>query len=271
MRVIGTMERGIMLIFIPLLTLSTDVLDKFVSAKQKYGKVRVFHLDELVDNAPTKYDAFLQTCYGLPIDTANTVFAFLSPHHLIRHPRSLKALLNAAENGSLRSVVMDEVHLHVQHGTSFREECRALTTQFFKPVFHPQGRTSTVRFLATSATIPAPYIPEIARLTTLRFPSASVIRGCVNEFEQRDIAMEQLVCNPSDFVRVGHERIIHFLKSEDGKAVCFCNSKFKSFHYVHEMERKLDEAGEDIDCFHIHGSLTKYEKFWRIRIFCENT
>jgi len=128
MRVIGTMERGIMLIFIPLLTLSADVLDKFVSAEQKYGKVRVFHLDELVDNAPEKYDAFLQTCYGLPIHTANTVFAFLSPHHLIRHPRSLKALLNAAENGSLLSVVMDEVHLHVQHGTLFCDECRALTT-----------------------------------------------------------------------------------------------------------------------------------------------
>ena len=36
------------------------------------------------------------------------------------------------------------------------------------------------------------------------------------------------------------------------------------------MERKLDEAGHEVDCFHIHGRLTKYEKCWRIQIFCEN-
>ena len=142
MRLIGTMERGVMLIFIPLLTLSADILDKFISTDQRYGKVGVVHLDEMVDNAPEEYESFLQTCILLPKDTANTIFAFLSPHHLVNHPRSLAAILRAAENGSLRSVVMDEVHLHVQHGTSFRHECRLLRTQFFRLVFHPTGRTS---------------------------------------------------------------------------------------------------------------------------------
>ena len=84
--------------------------------------------------------------------------------------------------------------------------------------------------------------------------------------------MEQVLCNISDYVRIGHEILLNFLQSDDhGEAVCFCNSKFKSFHYVREMERKLDESGDDIDCFHIHGSLSKYKKFWRIRIFCDNT
>lgn len=124
-----------MLIFIPLLTLSADVLDKFIFADQRFGKVRVYHLDELVDNAPEEYDSFLGACRNLSKDTANTIFAFLSPHHLINYPRSLDALLRAAEIGLLRSVVMDEVHLHVQHGTSFRK-CRALQTKFFKPIFH---------------------------------------------------------------------------------------------------------------------------------------
>ena len=101
-----------MLIFIPLLTLSADVLNKFISAEERFRKVRVFHLDELVDNAPEDYESFLQVCINLPKDTANTIFAFLSPHHLINYPRSLDALLRAADNGSLRSVVMDEVHLH---------------------------------------------------------------------------------------------------------------------------------------------------------------
>ena len=108
-----------MIIFILLLTLSADVLDKFVSADQRCGKVGVVHLDKMVDNAPDEYEAFIQTCHHLPKDTSNTVFVFLSPHHLINHPRSLAALLRAADNGTLCSVVMDKVHLHVKHGTSF--------------------------------------------------------------------------------------------------------------------------------------------------------
>jgi len=77
--------------------------------------------------------------------------------------------------------------------------------------------------------------------------------------------MEQLLCNNPDYVKVGHEILLDFLTSDNvGKAVCFCNLRAKSFHYVHEMERKLNDAGHEIDYFHIHGMLTKYEKFWRI-------
>ena len=37
-----------------------------------------------------------------------------------------------------------------------------------------------------------------------------------------------------------------------------------------EAERKCDEANIDSDAIHIHGSLSKHEKFWRIRLFCGN-
>ena len=270
MRVIGAIERGFVLIFIPLLTLSADVIAKFLCADERYGKVRVFHLDELVKDAPVQYESFLRLCNHLKKDTVHTIFTFLSPHHLINNPRSLAAVLHAAELGTLRTVIMDEVHLHVQHGTSFRSECRALKTKFFKPVFYPTGRQSNVGFLATTATMPAPYVADLVKLTGLKFPPNAIVRGSLDEFEQRDIKMEQIICNKSDYIRLGHQLILDFLSERTGKVVSFCNSKYKSFHYVSEAERKCDEANIDSDAIHIHGSLSKHEKFWRIRLFCGN-
>ena len=43
------MEQGIVLIVIPLLTLSADVMSKFTCADQRFGAVTVQHIDELSD------------------------------------------------------------------------------------------------------------------------------------------------------------------------------------------------------------------------------
>ena len=49
LRTIGVIEQGIVLICIPLLTLSADVMNKFTCANQNFGIVTVQHLDELFD------------------------------------------------------------------------------------------------------------------------------------------------------------------------------------------------------------------------------
>jgi hypothetical protein len=57
LQTLGVIERGIILIFIPLLTLSADVMSKFTCANQKFGSVPVQHLDELIDaNKQVYYD-----------------------------------------------------------------------------------------------------------------------------------------------------------------------------------------------------------------------
>jgi hypothetical protein len=49
-RMVGVLDRDVCLIFIPLLSLSADVMAKFQSAVQHYGSVRAYHLDEIYDN-----------------------------------------------------------------------------------------------------------------------------------------------------------------------------------------------------------------------------
>jgi hypothetical protein len=49
LRTLSVIERGIILIFIPLITLSADVMSKFMCANQQFGAVAIQHLDELFD------------------------------------------------------------------------------------------------------------------------------------------------------------------------------------------------------------------------------
>ena len=46
---LGVMERGIILIFIPLLTLSADVMPKFKCTNPHFGAVVIHHLDKIYD------------------------------------------------------------------------------------------------------------------------------------------------------------------------------------------------------------------------------
>ena len=59
-RTLGMMERGSVLMFIPLLTLSADVISKFTSADQRFGAVTVQHLDELYDGNKKFYHDLLK-------------------------------------------------------------------------------------------------------------------------------------------------------------------------------------------------------------------
>jgi hypothetical protein len=70
LRTLGVIKRGTILIFIPLLTLSADVMSKFTCANQKFGAFAVQHLDEL-------FDANI-----VDVRYQNVGFVF---HHLIDH------------------------------------------------------------------------------------------------------------------------------------------------------------------------------------------
>ena len=87
-RTLGMMEHGIVLIFIPLLTLFADVMSEFKCADQRYGAITIQHLDKLYDANRQVYKELLERCHGLLRSTTMTVFIFLSPQFLINHPEA---------------------------------------------------------------------------------------------------------------------------------------------------------------------------------------
>ena len=128
------------------------------------------------------------------------------------------------------------------------------STQFFVP-----------SVLATTATLPLDYRTSLFSLITAPVPIESVFRGSESDFANPDIELRQVICNKSDFVKVGLADTVLFLKSDPhGKCVIFTNSKIRSFRYLKAWESKLNKADVCTDLLHIHGSLKKHDKLWRI-------
>ena len=272
-RTVGAIERGIVLIFIPLLTLSADVMAKFTDALQQYGEITVHHLDELWDNNKSKYGEVLSRLRELRVDTTSTIFVFISPQFLVFHRDALQVMLGAIDRRVLRTIVLDEFHLHVQHGESFRHQIRHLRDIFFRPAMHPRSPNTFVpRLLATSATVPFDYPQGLGRLLTIDIPPRAIFRGSEQSFTQLDIKMEQIMCNKGDFVQYGLAKAVAFLQSDpDGKCVIFTNSRERAIHYTTELETKLNYGNVVSDVILIHGCLQKHDKFWRIRLFCSSS
>mmetsp|Transcript_28527 Transcript_28527/g.60198 ORF Transcript_28527/g.60198 Transcript_28527/m.60198 type:complete len:183 (-) Transcript_28527:698-1246(-) len=77
-RVAGVIERGIVPIIIPLLSLSADQMEKFKDANQAYGAVDTYHMDELFKESASKYGELLHRIRKMDRKTTSTIFLFTS-------------------------------------------------------------------------------------------------------------------------------------------------------------------------------------------------
>ena len=154
LRTLGVIEPGIILIFIPLLTLSADVMSKFTCANQNFGAIAIQHLDELFDANKRVYYDLLERCRGLLRSTTTTVFIFLSPQFLINHPEARGVFIECSHCTTLRVIALDGAHIHIQLGTSFRSKIRALQVLFFAKIFHEQSPMMRPQLIFLTAMMP---------------------------------------------------------------------------------------------------------------------
>jgi superfamily II DNA helicase RecQ len=135
LRTLGVIERGIVHIIIPPLTLSANVMNKFTCANQNFSAITVQHLDKLFDANKRVYYDLLERCHGLCRSTTTTVFIFLSQQFLINHPKACDVFIECSHHTTLRVITLDEAHIHVQHSMSFRSEIRALQVYYLPRYF----------------------------------------------------------------------------------------------------------------------------------------
>ena len=267
-RVAGVVERGIVLVVVMLHSLSADQMAKFTSANQAYGTVTAHNLDELFERSPEKYRDLLAAAGAMQRDTSTTRFLIASPQHLAHRSELTQMLANQAKNRVLRLVVVDEIHLFVQQGTSFRGEIRHLKECFFLRVFRGMPASQTPKLILTTGTMAKDYVPLASSMTMVNLPAASILWSPLREFEQRNIHM--LFSCSGEFTKRLDE-VVTFVQENDDKCVCiFIGSRSSSFDVLKNLERKLNEDGCSVDVMHVHGHLDKNEKFWFIRIFCAN-
>ena len=165
MRTLGVLAGGVVIIFVPLLSLSADQMNKMKEASQKYGTVETHHLDELPDDGGKKLARIVNRIEELQETTTSTIFLFTSPQFICKESSKdlLSALISARKRNVLRVVGIDEGHLFVQH-SFFRVEIHMLSELFFKNIFDEDTRTHPI-YLAMTATMPLKYIPRLEALT----------------------------------------------------------------------------------------------------------
>jgi hypothetical protein len=83
--------------------------------------------------------------------------------------------------------------------------------------------------------------------------------------------MLEVCSNKGQFVSKGLNLVAEFLNNNHGSSVViFCNSRKQSHHFLVHLEKKLDQLKLPFNVLDINGSLDKIDKFWRIRLFCDD-
>ena len=115
----GVICGGSILVIEPILSLGADQMTKIMEASQVQGPVASFHLDEIKSAAEATL--VLEAVAKLETGTAFTIFIFASPQALLKKPWDglLKDIL---ERDVLQLLLVDEVHLFILFGATFRPE-----------------------------------------------------------------------------------------------------------------------------------------------------
>ena len=92
-RMMGTELGGIVVVVVPLLALMGDQLTKMKSVD---GSVEAYNVDQLDEEADGFIDKkLIPRLQEMNEGTTSTVFLFVSPHYLTRHPSMIDAIANA--------------------------------------------------------------------------------------------------------------------------------------------------------------------------------
>ena len=159
----GVMVNSIILVIVPLLTLTADQMANIISAIQEHGSVEAQHLDDLTPSQLR--DDIVPRMDEIKYNSSSTMFIFTSPQQLVEHPFILDAILRCHARQTLRLVTIDEAHLYAMHGRSFRVAMRVLQRILFEVIFkegvwHPL-------LLAMTATMTTPLLESFSTLTNV--------------------------------------------------------------------------------------------------------
>ena len=264
LRMAATFVGGIVVVIVPLLALTADQMSKIDEAVQDCGSVKAVHLDELSKQAIT--DEVVPRMHSIGYDSESTLFLFTSPQKLATTPAILDALFVCHARETLRLVTIDEAHLYAQHGSTFRDELRVLTTIFFAVVFK-EGAAYHPLFLAMTATMTKPLLVKLSELTNVPWTEKKhQLWANADAFKQRYIKVTFQVRDHMS--REAFPSLVDHLKANpNSSAFVFVNFRNEVKKCETKLEEMLIAAKLDIDIITIHGDMEKHDKFGFIKLF----
>ena len=151
---VGVVDCGVTLVIEELLAVATDQKSKVRTASNEYGPVLAYQLDSLKN--PLLISKLQTKLLDMKKTSNTTIFLYSSPECLMRQPwRTL--IIRLINNGVLKLVCVDEIHLYVMFGLTFRKEFTTLKDTFFKHLVDHKmevgNRTVGGPFLVSESTV----------------------------------------------------------------------------------------------------------------------
>ena len=177
-------------------------------------------------------------------------------------------MLACNQKGTLRGIMLDEIHLYTKHGLSFREEIRILRDEFFEPIFgQDSSENNKPLVIGSTATGPNHILEGLSSLTHIDWTDpCHQMRSSMVDFRQRYIKMS-IDINGS-LGKEGYPFLIRLLKADPDAHTCiFVNFIKECGDCTKNVEDQLAENGLDVDVITITGKLEKDDKFGLVRIF----
>ena len=263
MQMVLTMIGGIALIIVPLLALTADQVEKIRRANRSFGSVEAHHTDDLDESFIR--ERLIPRMMEISNSTTSSMHIFCSPQDLVNKAYLRIALLECYRRKTLRLVVIDEAHLYAMHGSTFREQIRLLHNLFFRIIF-AVGKWHPL-FLAMSATMTAPLVASLSRLTNVDWSDERFhLWASTAQFRQRNISIGFGITS-----QIGEQAIpmlVQFLAENPTMYAClFVNFVRECSKWSGVLERQLVSAKVKAFVLQITGEMDKIEKFGFIRLF----
>jgi hypothetical protein len=116
---VGTCVRGIIVVTAPTLALAADVFEKFKVANESTGFVDAIHFDKDISTDESKRLDLISDLRNIKRHTKRTVFLFISPQKLAKYSDLRSCLLAFNAKKTMRMILINEFHMHCQHGMDF--------------------------------------------------------------------------------------------------------------------------------------------------------
>jgi superfamily II DNA helicase RecQ len=272
--VYSIMCAGVSLTITPLLSLGADQTQKILcrNTSKNGGLVHAYHLDKL--RCPEAQKLLSDQLLSLSIDTDVTIFLFFSPQAIVNNQIGCPMIDSLITKRLLSMLCIDELHLFVQFGLTFRQEFALLQSLLFKKLrvkaslsaklsrFH-----TTVPVLFMTTTCNRSMVAQIEKLLGLRFDrSSNIFWPSADTMHHRNVCI-RVACSTyplSSFKKlVGPALETSRLK----KYIWYANTRNTIEQHTEMLGSWIDQQGFKSDVVSVTGAQMKEQKFRHINLF----
>ena len=269
--------RGVVVTIVPLLSIGADQVSKIDAQVseinelgQRTGSIVAFHLDEIkkVKTKKSVANALLQ----LKEDTSTTVFLFVSPQAVLSREWQ-PVMERLTERKLVRLFCLDEVHLYVSFGLTFRHDFVKLKEVLFKWIrYHSlkDGSNSVLKVPVLLMT--ATWDLELARIFELMtgvHPKQELfIWASAKDMKRRQLSIKMQAAQKKGLKIKAHCREL-LDGTPDWKGIIYSNSRRAAWNIAASINEWLDREDLAGDTVEIDGELFPEQKFFYTRLFTD--